>query len=80
MVADNDASDFDLRLHTHTTGPTSRLRLLRHRGELSAGPAGCLEAVFANNSQTTETSFDVGVVNLGFDGYGFQIRRIVQHR
>ena len=39
-------------------------------------PAGCVEAVFTNNTQTTETVFDVGVVNLDFDGYGFKIRRL----
>ncbi len=40
MVADNDASDFDLRLHTHTTGPTSGFGYFDRRGEF--GPAGGL--------------------------------------
>jgi hypothetical protein len=75
MVADDDASDFDLRLHTHTTGPTSGFGYFDVEA-ISNRPAGCVEAVFTNNSQTTETALDVGVVNLDFDGYGFKIRRI----
>ena len=75
MVAYNDTSDFDLRLHTHTTGPTSGFGYL-DRLASSARPAGCVEAVFTNNGQTTASSFDVGVVNLDFHPNGFEIRRI----
>lgn len=75
MVADNDDSDFDLRLHTHTTGPTSGFGYFDTE-VISNRPAGCVEGVFVNNAQTTESVFDVGVVNLDFDGYGFKIRRI----
>ncbi|MBK7045144.1 MAG: hypothetical protein IPH48_01170 [bacterium] len=75
MITENDDSDFDLRLHTHTTGSTSGFGYFDVQA-ISNRPAGCLEAVFTNNSQTTETSMDVGVVNPDFDGYGFQIRRI----
>lgn len=75
MVADDDDSDFDLRLHTHTTGPTSGFGTFDVVAT-SLRPAGCVEAVFTNNTQTTESSFDVGVVNYDFDSYGFKIRRI----
>jgi hypothetical protein len=75
MITENDDSDFDLRLHTHTTGSTSGFGYFDIQA-ISNRPAGCLEAVFTNNSQTTETSMDVGVVNPDFDGYGFQMRRI----
>jgi hypothetical protein len=75
MIADSDGSDFDLRLHTHTTGPTVGFAYFDVQAN-SVRPAGCVEAVFTNNSQTTETAFDVGVVNLDFESYGFQIRRI----
>lgn len=76
MVADNDDSDFDLRLHTHTTGPTAGFGYFDTEA-ISNRPAGCVEGVFVNNAQTTETTYDVGIVNLDFDGYGFQIRKIV---
>lgn len=75
MVADNDDSDFDLRMFTHTTGPTAGFGYFDVEA-ISNRPAGCVEAVFTNNSQTTATVMDVGVVNLDFDGYGFKIRRI----
>lgn len=75
MVADNDDSDFDLRLHTRTTGPTSGFGYFDTEA-ISNRPAGCVEGVFVNNHQTAETGFDVGVVNLDFDGYGFKIRKI----
>ncbi len=75
MIADNDASDFDLRLHTHTTGPTSGFGTFDVVAN-SVRPAGCVEALITNNGQTAEGTFDVGVVNLDFDGYGFKIRRI----
>ncbi|MBK8165310.1 MAG: hypothetical protein IPK64_04985 [bacterium] len=75
MVADNDDSDFDLRLHNHTTGPTSGFGYFDVEA-ISNRPAGCIEGVFVNNNQTTTTSFDVGVVNPAFHGYGFKIREI----
>jgi hypothetical protein len=75
MVAGDDASDFDLRLHAHTTGPTSGFGYFDIEA-FSNRPAGCVEGVFVNNSQTSETVFDVGVVNPDFDGYGFKIRRM----
>ncbi len=75
MVADDDASDFDLRLHTHLSSPTSGFGYFDTEAA-TYRPAGCVEAVFSNNSQTTESVMDVGVINFAFDGYGFQIRRI----
>lgn len=76
MVADDVDSDFDLRLHTRTTGPTSGFGYFDTEA-ISNRPAGCVEGVFVNNAQTAETGFDVGVVNLDFDADGFKIRKIV---
>jgi len=75
MDADNEASDFDLKQHTHSTSPTSGFGFADVQAN-SFRPSGCIEAVFANNDQTTQTAFDVGVVNYDFDAGGFRIRRI----
>ena len=75
MIADDMDSDFDLRLHDRTTGSTSGFAYLNHLAN-SYRPAGCVEAVFSNNSLTNETGFDVGVINFPYDNYGFRIRRI----
>ena len=75
MLADDAASDFDLRQHVHSTTPTSGFGLLDITAS-SDRPARCVEAVFANNAQTAETAFDVGVINPAYDAGGYRIRRV----
>ncbi len=75
MLADDAASDFDLRQHVHSTTPTSGFGLLDITAS-SDRPANCVEAVFANNAQTAETACDVGVLNPGYDAGGYRVRRV----
>ncbi len=75
MLPGNLTADYDVASSTASTGPNNGFSLVTRKVQ-SLRPAGCLDAVFANNEQTAETTVDVGVLNYANHHGTFKIRRL----
>jgi hypothetical protein len=75
MLPGSLTADYDVASSTASTGPNNGFSLVTRKVQ-SLRPAGCLDAVFANNAQTAETTVDVGVLNYANDHGTFKIRRL----